>query len=183
MRHPFALATALLLALPAAQAGTEKRPSPSGTTTAWVSTGEAFALELIQLTPDVVRAMYGNRKFPKFLLDEIAGYCVFGSVARNDSKTPLSYDVHDWRYTPRGGKPQKLRTKVEWLAHWKKHGVDFSYSILPAALTFEAGDWGQGLTTVKLPPGAVFDLTYTWTQNGKRHSAKLEGVECAHNPE
>jgi hypothetical protein len=173
-----ALLALSLLALNAV-AGTERRVSPSGASTAWVSTGQPFAIELIPVAPDSVRAMYARKDFPKSLQETVAAFCVLGTVIRNETAAALSYDTNDWRYTARGGKPQRPRNKDEWLALWREHGVDFSYSLLPTAQTFEPGDWAQGLTTLQLPRGTVFDLSYTWTQQGKRFSATLEGVKCA----
>lgn len=169
-----------LLALPAmAIAGTEKRVNASGTSTAWISTGHNLSLELIPIGPDTVRAMYGGKNFPKPLLETIAAYCVMGSIIRNETDAALSYDMADWHVVARGDKPLRPRTKDEWLVEWRQHGVDFSYSLLPAAQTFEPGDWGQGMITVKLPRNTVFDFTYSWMQHGKQFSATIEGVQCA----
>jgi hypothetical protein len=87
--------------------------------------------------------------------------------------------MNGWRFTAQGGQPQLPRTKDEWLGLWRQQGVDFSYSLLPAAQTFEPGDWSQGMITLKLPRGARFDFTYTWMQHGKKFSATVEGVQCA----
>lgn len=167
-----------LLALPAL-AGTKKLISPSGTGTAWISTDQPFAMELIQVGPDPIRAIYARNGFPKALQETVAAFCFFGAIVRNETPEALGYDMNEWRFTARGGQPQRLRSKDEWLILWRSHGVDFSYSLLPAAQTFEPGDWGQGFVTLQLPRGAIFDLTYHWTQHGKKFSATLEGAQCA----
>lgn len=174
------LAGALLLFVVAspAVAGTLKSTNANGLSN-WQSEGNPFSLQLLQLMPDNVRAVYDNKGFPAPLVAEMASYCVFGTVARNLSDKPLSYDVAEWRAVTADGVRHKLRTKTQWLKIWHRYGVDFGWSILPAAQTFEPGDWGQGFTTVKLPRDTRFDLDYSWSQNGKTFHATLKGVQCA----
>ncbi|NNL06788.1 MAG: hypothetical protein HKO86_03620, partial [Gammaproteobacteria bacterium] len=69
----------------------------------WVAESEGFSIELIQLLPDFVRAIYMKHDFPKAEVDEIAGYCVFGTIIKNTSEQTLSYDVADWYYTDKQG--------------------------------------------------------------------------------
>ena len=174
------LPAALLVCLVAnpAAAGTLKSTNAVGLSN-WQSQNTPFSLQLLQLMPDNVRAVYDNKGFPPALVAQMASYCVFGTVARNLSDAPLSYDVADWRAVTADGVHHKLRTKTQWLKIWHRYGVDFGWSILPAAQTFQPGDWGQGFTTVKLPRDTRFDLDYSWSQNGKTHHAVLKGVQCA----
>lgn len=137
-----------------------------------------FSLELVQLLPEFVQATYASRDLPPAIYDSMKGYCIFGTVARNESDAPLSYRVADWRYRTADGKLHRLRTKSQWIAVWKKLGADFSYSILPDDMTFEPGDWAQGFTTPRVSPGTRFDLIYSWRQDGQTHKAILENVEC-----
>ncbi|MDA8129279.1 MAG: hypothetical protein M0Z73_11350 [Betaproteobacteria bacterium] len=179
---PFALRTlpALLLAVAAtATAGTVESTNPSNGLSNWQSEGTPFSLQLLQLMPDNVRAIYSRNDFPPALVEEMAGYCVFGSVIRNLADEPVSYDVADWRAITADGVRHRLRTKTDWLKIWQSQGVDFGWSILPAAQTLEVGDWGQGFTTLKLPHGSRFDLDYSWRQHGKTFHAILEGLQCA----
>ena len=175
-----ALPGALLLCVIAGPvaAGTLKSTNAHGLSN-WQSQNTPFSLQLLQLMPDNVRAVYDNKGFPPALVAQMASYCVFGTVARNLSDAPLSYDVADWRAVTADGVRHKLRTKTQWLKIWHRYGVDFGWSILPAAQTFQPGDWGQGFTTVKLPRDTRFDLDYSWSQNGKTHHAVLKGVQCA----
>jgi hypothetical protein len=168
-----------LLAAAAALAGTVQSTNPSNGLSNWQSDGTPFSLQLLQLMPDNVRAVYTNKGFPPELVDEMAGYCVFGTVARNLADAPISYNVADWRAITADGVRHRPRTKTEWLKIWQSHGVDFGWSILPAAQTFEPGDWGQGFTTLKLPHGTRFDLDYSWRLHGKTVHATLKGVRCA----
>ena len=146
---------------------------------AWKKADRGFSLELIQLLPDHVAALYSSRGLPPAVVDSIRGYCVFGSVAQNQSGGALSYRVADWRYVTPDGRQHRLKTKPEWVAEWKKLGSDFGWSILPATMTFDIGDWAQGFTTVQLPPGSHFDLIYSWRHHGKRYTGTFENLVCA----
>lgn len=145
----------------------------------WKIVEQGFGLELIQLYPDYVQAVYASRDLPKVVLDGIRKYCVFGTVARNETDGELSYRVADWRYVTPGGKARSLKTKSEWLDEWRRHDVDYGWSILPDDITFDPGDWAQGFTTVKLPPGSRFDLIYSWSHHGRTHTGRLNGLACA----
>lgn len=153
------------------------RDSSSGALS-WKVNDRGFSLELIQLPPDFIRAFYASRDLPPPLRDEVADFCTFGTVARNESNAPVSYRVADWRAVTADGVRHKLRTKSEWLALWKALGPDSRYSVLPDVMTFDVGDWFQGLTAIKLPRGTKFDLVYTWRQHGKTFTGKLPGPVC-----
>ncbi|MGB5438517.1 MAG: hypothetical protein WBN90_02550 [Gammaproteobacteria bacterium] len=145
----------------------------------WVSESEGFSVELIQLLPDFVRAIYMSHGFPESVYEEIASYCVFGSVIRNTSNKTLAYDVSNWYYTDTDGKQHKIKTKTDWLTEWKKAGVTFSWTLLPDRGTFYTGDWQQGFTTVKLPRESKFDFTYKWKLDAIEYSDTIEGMSCA----
>lgn len=144
----------------------------------WKKSDRGFSLELVQLLPEFVQATYSSRDLPPALYDSMRGYCIFGTVARNETDAPLAYRVADWRFVTADGKKHRLRTKSQWIKVWTKLGADFSYSILPDELTFEVGDWAQGFTTPKIAPGTRFDLIYTWRQHGKTYTDKLENLAC-----
>jgi hypothetical protein len=172
------LALLLAPALPQAAELTLNRDPDTGLV-AWKKVDRGFSLELIQLLPDYVAALYSSRGLPPAVVDSIRGYCVFGTVAQNRSGGPLSYRVMDWRYVTPDGKQHRLKTKPDWVEEWKKLGADFGWSILPATMTFDTGDWAQGFTTVHLPPGSRFDLIYVWRHHGKRYIGKFENLACA----
>ncbi|MEO1766498.1 hypothetical protein [Thiobacter aerophilum] len=144
----------------------------------WKKLDRGFSIELVQILPEFVEATYASRDLPRALYASMKGYCIFGTVVRNESDAPLSYRVAEWRYVTRDGKRHRLRTKSEWIAVWRKLGADFSYSILPDDIEFDVGDWAQGFTTPKIAPGTRFDLIYTWRQHGKILTGKLENLEC-----
>lgn len=165
-------------ALSGAAEQTQNRDPDSGLL-AWKKVDRGFSLELIQLLPEYVAALYSSRGLPPAVVDSIRGYCVFGSVAQNQSGGTLSYRVADWRVVTPDGKQHPLKTKPEWVAEWTKLGSDFGWSILPATMSFDTGDWAQGFTTVQLPPGSHFDLIYSWRHHGKRYTGKMGNLVCA----
>lgn len=181
-KHPQAsgfFAAIFLLATPlhAAEVSVHKN-AQSGLLT-WTSEDDGFSIELIQLLPDFVRAVYGKHDFTPVEIERIAGYCVFGSIIKNTSEQQLAYNVSDWTYTDAQGKTHPLKTKTQWLEEWRKVGIKFSWTLLPDNGIFEVGDWQQGFTTVALPRESRFDLTYTWSLDGQRHTGTLKDLQCA----
>lgn len=147
--------------------------------TIWRSTGEGFKIELIQLLPDYIRAIYGSHNIPKTEIEKIANYCVFGTIAENTSQSRVSYRVAEWKYADKKGNIYPVKTKGQWIDEWRKAGVTFSWTLLPESSDFEIGDWQQGFTTVKLAREEKFDFIYTWTKNGKKYRATIENMQCA----
>jgi hypothetical protein len=145
----------------------------------WVAESEGFSIELIQVLPDFIRAIYMSHDFPQKEVDEIAGYCVFGTVIKNTSRQQLDYDVSQWSYTDKQGNNHPVKTKSEWLQQWRKAGVTFSWTLLPDKGTFYEGDWQQGFTTIMLPRESEFTLTYKWSIDGTEYSDTFEGLRCA----
>lgn len=145
----------------------------------WVAESEGFSIELIQVLPDFIRAIYMSHDFPQREVDEIAGYCVFGTVIKNTSQKQLDYDVSEWYYTDKLGNNYPVKTKSQWLEQWRKAGVTFSWTLLPDKGTFYEGDWQQGFTTIKLPRESEFTLTYKWSIDGTEHTDTFEGLRCA----
>ena len=145
----------------------------------WKTPEQAFSLELIQILPDYVRAVYASRGLPRSVIDKVSSYCVFGTIVRNESDAPLAYRVADWRYRTPDGVEHRLRTKSDWVREWREMGVAFRWSMLPDDQTFEVGDWGQGFTTIALPPGSRFDLHYSWRQYDQTHTGTITGLRCA----
>ena len=174
-------AAALLMLLPAMSAVAAdmvETVNPETALKTWKKSDRGFSLELVQLLPEFVQATYASRDLPPAIFDSMRGYCIFGTIARNETDAPLAYRVADWRIVTSTGKKYHLRTKSQWIKAWAKLGADFSYSILPDDITFEEGDWAQGFTTPKIAPGTRFDLIYTWRQHGKTYTDKLENLAC-----
>jgi hypothetical protein len=162
-----------------ADAAAEQQVNPETGLLSWKAGGQAFAIELIQVLPDYVRAVYASRGLPRKIIDDVSSYCVFGTIIRNTTAAPLSYRVADWRYITLDGTRHPLKTKSEWVQEWRDMGVAFRWSMLADEQTFAEGDWVQGFTTVKLSPGSRFDLEYSWSQHGRQYVATIQGVRCA----
>jgi len=150
----------------------------------WTSEDDGFSIELIQLLPDFIRAIYAKHNFPDVEVERAASYCVFGTILKNTSSQELSYQVANWRYRPidsKGvyGEQRPVKTKTQWLEEWKKAGILFSWTLLPDIGEFAVGDWQQGFTTIKLPRESEFDLIYSWQLNGVEHKGVLKRLRCA----
>lgn len=145
----------------------------------WKARQPGFSLQFIQLLPDYVRAVYSARGLPEEVVELMAGYCIFGTIIKNESDQPLSYRVADWRYLTGDGQAHPIKTKTEWLKQWQDMGVAFRWSLLPDDQTFAPGDWSQGFTTLPLPPGTPVALHYTWSQQGKTYEGTFEDLRCA----
>jgi hypothetical protein len=145
----------------------------------WKAQHPGFSLQFIQLLPDYVRAVYGARGLPQEVVELMAGYCVFGTIIKNESADVLGYRVADWRYFTADGQSHPVKTKTQWLKDWQDMGVAFRWSLLPDEQQFSAGDWSQGFTTLPLAPGTIFKFNYQWTQQGKTHNGTFEQLQCA----
>ena len=145
----------------------------------WTSRDDGFSIELIQLIPDFVRAIYSKYGFSAEEVERIAGYCVFGSIIQNTSQQLLSYRVSDWRYVDRTGRAYPVKTKAQWLEEWRKAGFTFSWTLLPESGDFGIGDWQQGFTTIQINRDESFDLIYTWELDGIKHQGMIENMTCA----
>jgi len=173
--------TAMALALASGIAAGDVVPefNPASGLTSWHVQGQGFDIKLVQLLPDFVRAVLASRGLPSDVIDAVSSYCAFGTIVRNRTAAALSYDVADWRYVTHDGVAHRGKTKAEWVREWRARGIAFRWIVLPEAQTFEVGDWGQGFTTVKLPPGTHFDLHYSWTQGGETHRTVIKDMQCA----
>lgn len=145
----------------------------------WTADDEGFKIELIQLIPDFVRAIYAKHNFPKDEVERVASYCVFGTILKNTSNQHLSYRVSDWRYKTQDGKQHPVKTKTQWLKEWRKAGIKFSWTLLPDIGEFSVGDWQQGFTTIQLPRETTFDFIYKWQLDGVAHSGVIKNMRCA----
>ncbi|MDT8453077.1 MAG: hypothetical protein RQ936_10105 [Gammaproteobacteria bacterium] len=145
----------------------------------WTSEEKGFSIELIQLMPDFVRAVYSKHDFPQKEIEHIADYCVFGSILKNTSEQQLTYKVSEWTYTDAQDKTHPVKSKSQWLQEWRKAGITFSWTLLPDDVVFEVGDWQQGFTTIKVPRDQHFDLNYRWTQDDVAYTGSLNNLSCA----
>lgn len=179
MKRIIYLTLLLVLMVRAAAGAVMREVDPDSGLVTWRVEDPAFSIELIQLLPDFVRAAFEAKGLPEAVIDAVSSYCVFGTIVRNRAAGPLSYDVADWRYVTTDGVAHVARTKAEWVREWRAQGIAFRWTLLPEAQTFQVGDWGQGFTTVKLPPGTRFDLHYGWTQGDAPVRHVIEDMQCA----
>ncbi|HEB82716.1 MAG TPA: hypothetical protein ENJ11_07630 [Gammaproteobacteria bacterium] len=173
------LLSLVLAAQTAIAADVKLHKNPQSGLYTWKVDDDGFSIELIQLVPDFVRAVYGKQNFPKNEIERIASYCVFGTILKNTSNQHLSYRVKDWRYRTRDGKTWPVKTKTQWLEEWEKAGIVFSWTLLPDIGEFAEGDWQQGFTTIKLPRESAFDFIYTWKLDGVAHEGVIKNMRCA----
>ena len=145
----------------------------------WTAEDTGFSIELIQLIPDFIRAIYAKHNFPAEEVERAASYCMFGTILKNTSEQHLSYRVKDWSYRTGYGKKYPVKTKTQWLEEWKKAGILFSWTLLPDVGEFAVGDWQQGFTSIKLARESEFDLIYTWQLDGVKHTGVLKNIKCA----
>ena len=169
----------LALAAPVRAGDVVHEVNPASGLSTWRMEDAAFSIELIQLLPDFVRAVFASKGLPQEVIDAVSSYCAFGTIVRNRSAAPLSYNVADWRYLTADGVAHTGKTKAAWVSEWHDMGIAFRWTLLPEAQTFQVGDWGQGFTTVGLPPGTRFDLHFGWSQHGKAILRVIKDMQCA----
>ena len=145
----------------------------------WTVKDNGFQIELLQLLPDFIRAIYAKHHFPKDEIERAASYCIFGTILKNTSDQQMSYRVADWRYQTSDGKQYPVKTKTQWLEEWRNAGVTFSWTLLPDEGEFSVGDWQQGFTTIQLPRNTEFDMIFKWQLDGVEHTGTLENLKCA----
>lgn len=172
-------ALCLLAPLPLMAAQVERDYNPeTGIETVQVE-HPGLSLQLLPLNRDYVAAVFSARGLPSDIVDTTRDFCTFGTILRNTGEQPLHYDLRQWRYVTPDGETHHLKTKTAWLEEWQGRNLAFRWVLLHEEQTYQPGDWGQGFTTVALPPGTRFDLHYSWTQGGELHEAELENVRCA----
>lgn len=145
----------------------------------WTVIDEGVSIELIQILPDFVRAIYGKHNFKKQEIERVASICVFGTIFKNTSDKHLSYRVKNWQYRTADKKLHNVKTKSQWLEEWRKVGITFSWTLFPDIGEFSVGDWQQGFTTINLPHESEFDLIYKWQLDGKDYRGVIKNLKCA----
>jgi hypothetical protein len=145
----------------------------------WRVQQPGFSLQLVQMLPDYVAAIYSSRGLPPELIDRMRAQCVFGTILTNDSDMTLTYHVADWRAVTPDGTTHPFRAKSAWVAEWAAMGVGFRWSMLADAQSFAPGDWMQGFTTVELAPDSEFDFVFSVELKDKRYDGRMAKVRCA----
>lgn len=175
----------LMLAAQSINAG-ETRHRVDGETrlTTWETESDGVHFRMTQISPEQARAFMQARGLDEKSVDEFARTCVYMTVLRNESRSPIKYCLAEWRYTPEFGTPQTMLGKHDWIAKWRPRKLAkpvklaFEWSQFPFEQTFAPGDWNQGMTTFELPAGSRFDVTYRWWKDDKLQEGRLENVQC-----
>jgi len=170
----------LLMSVSAVALSAEKQNNTSSPSVSrWKSDDQNFSIELVQVNPDYARAVFYARGLPEDVVEDISRYCVFGSIVKNLSDSPVTYRISDWRVLTVDGVEHKMKLKSEWIKEWSAKGVGFRWLLLADEQTFDEGDWIQGFTTIGLAPGQPFDLHYSWSHQGKTYHREFKGMQCA----
>ena len=145
----------------------------------WIIRSDGVQIELVPVTRDYIQAVFASRGLPPPVIEKIGNYCMFGTIIRNGTGEMLSNRLAEWRYVTRDGVRHAPKTKSEWVSEWQAEGVAFRWLLMAEDQVYAPEDWGQGFTTVALPPDTEFDLEYVWEQNGNRHTGSIRGMKCA----
>jgi len=162
---------------------TDKRNSDS--MPSWQQTKHGVTFFLQQLSFDQVTAFYLGRGFSK---DQIAPYaktCVYTVVLRND-KAPgrIRFVRNTWKLKT-GQESHNIQDNAKWLALFRQTKVKpsaliaFRLAQFPEEHEYEpGGDWNQGMLSVGLPFGRVFDITINWFVADKIYELTLQEINC-----
>ncbi|HHH44439.1 MAG TPA: hypothetical protein ENK49_09910 [Gammaproteobacteria bacterium] len=153
----------------------------------WEWDGEGVLFRLTQRLPDQTRAYFMARGFAPDQADRIARRCVFQSMFKNTAAAgspPVTIDLEDWR-VQHAGREGPLLTREQWRQDFRDSAVPeaaaiaLEWSLLPTQQEYAPGDYNWGMSSYGLEPGAVFDLAFSWTREGRRLQGRLSGVQCA----
>lgn len=154
----------------------------------WEWRNDDMSLRLVQRLPDQTRAYFAGRGFQGADVETIAGYCVFQTVYTNistaDNKHVIDHDIRDWRVHYQN-QTLSIQPREDWQPVWRSKGiaqaqiVAFEWSLFPTTQRFQAGDYNWGMTFVKVPHGASFDLELHWQVDGKPQTTTIPNVTCA----
>ena len=154
----------------------------------WHWRDRTFSLELVQRLPDQTRAFFLGRGFGASSAEAIAQACVFQTIGRNTasagSARAAAVDLSDWRVDAGDG-PRPVRLKRDWQERWEDAGesqaarIAFQWSLFPTVQEFLPGDYNWGMITFGPPPGARFDLAFTWREDGEVRRGAISEIRCA----
>jgi len=168
-------------------AGVIKEVDSNGLIT-WQLVDSGLKLELVQRLPDQTRAFFQGRGFSPNIADKIASSCVFQAVGHNVSQGEdsgaVSIELGHW-LVKYARVQRSLKLKETWDSEWPEGSVSaasrtaFRWAMFPTKQSFElAGDYGWGMVSFGLPPGAKFDLHIFWQMNGQIKDTWINNLEC-----
>lgn len=151
----------------------------------WETRADGVTFSLTQILPDQLKAFYTNRGFT---LEQISAYeksCVYMTVLRNDAAAgTIHFISNDWQVRV-DGKHHPLVPVSKWIERFQSAGIKnsalvaFRWAQFPPEQSYEpGGDWNQGMLSMGLEPGSVFDVTARWDIDGKAFEATLNEVRC-----
>ena len=163
-----------------------KSTHPATGITSWEINAHGVNFSLTQLLPDQLRAFYVNRGFTLEQAEPYASSCVYMTIMRNDNAAgTIHFTQRNWSVIT-DKKSHSLVSVESWIKKLKDKKVNnsallaFRFAQFPPEQEYEpGGDWNQGMLSVGLSAGSIFDLVARWDINGKPYETKLEKVKCA----
>ena len=154
--------------------------------TTWKINTQGVNFSLTQILPEQAKAFYVNRGFTLKQSESFAASCVYMTVMRNDNASGMvHFTTSNWSVIT-NKKLHPLVSVDTWLKRLEEQKVNkqallaFRFAQFPPEQEFEVGgDWNQGMLSVGLPPGSLFDVIVRWDINGKAYETSLRGVQCA----
>ena len=184
------LASSLLIS---AQAHSQDAVAPTGNASAealkW--SGDGLKIELQALTPDLTRAFFIGRGFPKKAVELLANEaCVFrsaiGHSSQNSADPSVTIELKKWRVI-KGAKAYGLRTREMWREIWKSRKLDqsartaFHWALIPTEQTYSVTDYNWGMLTFMEKPSVKFDLEIAWRVGNEPKTHIFKALQCGRN--
>ncbi len=134
---------------------------------------------------DQAASFYLARGMPLQMVERYARNCVVVVVLRSPDVAPkISFRLSDWSVRPAGGTAQKIRGRKDWLAELDNEGITlparmaFEWAQLPEEADMNPGDSIQGMLSIPVKRGSVFDLVVRWQSGSDEHEAAIERIRC-----
>jgi hypothetical protein len=152
----------------------------------WEASLAGVSISLTQILPDQLRAFYLNRGFSAAAIEPYVTSCVYMMVLRNDAAGGVvRFRQADWRVVA-GTEVRPVIATEAWIGRLRSSGptaaamIAFRWAQFPSAHAYRpGGDWNQGMLSIGLRPGAVFDLMVRWEIEGRPFEGEIENVRCA----
>lgn len=176
----------VLVALGPALATQRHSIDPATGIETWAASVAGVSVSLTQILPDQLRAFYVNRGFSSAAIEPYARSCVYMTVLRNDAaEGVVQFRLADWRVVAGTGVRPVVATG-EWVERLQAARptaaamIAFRWAQFPSAHAYQpGGDWNQGMLSIGLRPGEVFDLVVRLEVEGRSYTGELEDVRCA----